>query len=161
MRFAFLVAVATLSSAAFAQTWMVYSPPGAGFSIEMPGKWKTETEKIKTAAGELETITAEARLGDIDFDAVVTRVPAGQAIDLDGARDGAVKGSGGKLRTETRVAMGNVTGRHIIIDISNGYVVMQRLFAVGNVLGQAVASGRKGIETHADTRRFFDSLKMQ
>jgi hypothetical protein len=160
MRFAFLLAIAAVSSSAFAQTWKVFSPPSGGFSVEMPAEWKTETEKMTVQGVAVELITAEASLGDIDFTVGRGLYPAGTSINLDGARDGTVQGSGGKLRSAQKITIGKTPGYEMIIDLE-GRIMVERLFIVGNVSGAVVASGADGIQTDPNVRRFLDSLKVQ
>jgi hypothetical protein len=161
MRFAFLLAIAAISSSAFAQTWKVYNPPSGGFSVEMPAEWKTETEKMTVQGLAVELITAEATLGDIDFTVARGLYPAGTSINLDGARDGTVQGSGGKLRSAQKITIGKTPAYEMIIDLPDSNILVERLFIVGNVSGAVVAAGADGIQNDANVRRFLDSVKIQ
>jgi hypothetical protein len=79
---------------------------------------------------------------------------------LDGARNGAVENTKGKLRIEERILISNLPARHFIIDAPGNLVAVANIFMVGNTLVQAIVVGPQGIETEPDTIRVLKSLKV-
>ena len=161
-----LVACASLSKPAAAQTWAEFRPEGIGYSVEMPGEWKLTTQDVATAVGTIKVYMATVSAGSRAFMTMYSRYPdeylRGRPVApvLDGARDGAVANIKGKLRSEEKLLVSDLEARHIIIDTPQGLVVVDRFFLVQSTMVQALVAGPSNIENEADTKRFVGSLKV-
>jgi hypothetical protein len=157
--------VTQVATTALAQTWAVYAPAGAGYSIEMPAEWTVTAAEDPTQWGPVKTSTAEAELPSELFLTMCTIYPAaimaGQSVTsiLDRARDGAVSNAKGKLRSEEMVTVGNLQARQIIVDSPGDLVIVVRFFVNENAMIEALAAGHPGIELGPDTKRFLESMK--
>jgi hypothetical protein len=159
------LALVSIPTRGLAQTWSEYRPDGAGFVLEMPGKWSSEVMDIATAIGTVKGYTATVELGGRGYMSMYIPYPPervrGRPIEamLDGARDGAVANVHGRLRSEERITIDNRPGRQIVIDAGD-MVLVQRFFVLDATLVQAIVGGHAGIETEPDTTRFLQSLRV-
>jgi len=161
-----LVAFASLSCPANAQTWAEFKPQGIGYSVEMPGEWTLNAQDVPTAVGPLKAYMATVNAGSRAYMTMYISYPEenvrGRPVTpmLDGARDGAVGNVKGKLRSEEKLVVSNLPARQIIVDTPQGLVLVGRFFLMENTLVQALVAGPRNIENEADTKRFVGSLKV-
>jgi hypothetical protein len=161
----FLFCLALLPLEARAQQWAVYQPEGIGYSVELPGEWKIETEDMNTKAGTVKLYTAGLGAPGRWYASAYCSYPekfvhaATVTSVLDGAQNGAVENMKGKLRNETRIIISNLPGRHFIVDAPGNLVTVANIFMIGNTLVQAIVVGPQGIELEPDTIRVLQSLK--
>jgi len=161
-----LVAFASLSRPAIAQTWKEFKPQGIGYSIEMPGEWTVTSQDVAAAGGTLKAYLATVNMGARSYVTVYVRYPdetlRGTPVKtmLDGVRDGIVGSVKGKLRSEENIVVSNLPARQIIVDVPQDLVLVNRFFLMESTLVQALVTGPSNVENEANTKRFLDSLKV-
>jgi hypothetical protein len=75
--------------------------------------------------------------------------------------DGTVGNVGGTLRSVTPVALGDATGRAVMIDVpAENVAVHERIYLVGDRLYQVMYGGPKGSEIEKGAMAFLDSFKL-
>jgi hypothetical protein len=106
-----------------APTWTVFEPEPTKFTILFPGKPEQKASPQASAAGTMIQHEASASYRDSYYAIAWMDFPITAQVDtkkaLDGARDGAVKGGGGRIRTEKTIKAGKATGRDIVFDVSS------------------------------------------
>lgn len=150
------------ASAAAAQTWTAFSPEGGRYKIEMPGTPKVTTTTASGANGNSPITEAAVQLRGasyvatyVDYPERVSTVHSSDVI-LDRARDGMA--SGNTIRGEQKLTLGRTAGREFVIVEKNGTVNAIRIYWSRNRLYTLGVTGRTGIESQPETRRFFDSF---
>jgi hypothetical protein len=158
--------IALVSHSAVAQNWLEYRPIGVGYAVDMPGRWTTQVQDIKTAAGLVKLHIATVDLGQRGYVSMYSQYPEAavkattpDAI-LDNGRNGAVANVKGKLRSEERFLLSNFSARQIIIDSPGDQVIVLRYFLMDNTIIQAIAAGPPSFENEPNTTRFVTSLKV-
>ena len=149
-------------SAASAQGWMAFSPEGGRYKIEMPGVPQVGTSTVSGANGNNLMTEAVVQLRGatyiasyVDYPERVSTIHSTDVI-LDRARDGMA--SGNTIRGEQKITAGRTAGREFVIVEKNGNVNAIRIYWSRNRLYTLVVTGRTGIESQPDTRRYFDSF---
>ncbi len=146
--------------------WQQVSPPGTDLVIEMPGEPKAMTQKIDTAAGEIEVVLYILEVEGLAYLVNSTSIPPDApmaTIDerLNGARDGALQNTQGKLVSEKKIKVGVNQGRDLVIEKEGeGIFIHARIVMVGRRLVQALAVNRTKVAS-ADTSRFLNSLQIK
>ena len=158
-----LAAVAGTSST-YAQEWKAIKPEGTGISVEMPGDPKPTTQSVDTPAGKVEIVLYVLEVPKGAFLVNATTIPPNAppaTVDerLDGARNGAVNNSGGKLVSESKITLDGHPGRQLLIENAMGLFIHARVFIVDKKLVQTVAVSDQKDAT-PDIKRFMDSLKL-
>ena len=150
------------AGAAIAQGWTAFSPEGGRYRIDMPAQPKVETAPISWGGEKLTMTEATVRLpaavylvSYVDYPDRVAMAGSSDVM-LDKVRNGMASGS--TLSGERKIASGRAAGREFTIIQANGVANAVRLFWARNRLYQLMVTGRAGIETQPDTRRFFDSF---
>lgn len=104
-------------------TWTVFEPEPTKFTITFPGKPEQKASPQASAAGTMIQHEASSSYRDSYYAIAWMDFPLSAQVDtkkaLDGARDGAVKGGGGRIRTEKTIKAGKATGRDIVFDVSS------------------------------------------
>ena len=162
-----IIALILAGNAALAQAadWQKVSPPDTGLVIEMPGEPKASNQKIDTVAGEIEVTLYILEVDGLAYLVNSTSIPPNApkaTIEerLNGARDGAVQNTKGKLVSEKKIKVGVNQGRDLIIEKEeDGIFIHARIVMVGRKLVQALAVN-KNKEPNADTTRFLSSLQI-
>ncbi|MFO0868554.1 MAG: hypothetical protein U0935_06355 [Pirellulales bacterium] len=159
-----VLATVLLVGSSRAADWKVVSPEGADLSVEMPGEPQASRQKVDTVVGPIEIVLHILEVDGAAYLVNSTTIPpnAPEATieeRLNGARDGAVKNSKGKLLEEKKIKLGVNQGRELLIEQPDGLYVRARVFMVGRRLVQAVTV-TKSKEATDDVQRFFDSLKV-
>ena len=81
---------------------------------------------------------------------------------LDGAREGIVESSHGKLLKETKITLDKWPGRELLVGPTEGTPLefTYRIYCVGKRQYCLAAGGATGLKpSDADTKKFFDSFK--
>lgn len=162
---AFISLIALIDSrAANGQEWKKITPDGTGISVEMPGDPKPTTQTVDTPAGKVEIVLYVLEVPKGAFLVNATTIPPNAppaTVDerLDGARNGAVNNSGGKLVSESKISINGHPGRQLLIENSMGLFIHARVFIVDKKLVQTVAVSDQKDATD-DIKRFMDSLKL-
>jgi hypothetical protein len=145
------------------------TPPGAGFTVSLPGTPGEVKQTINTPLGPVEAkmfVVANPSdksgflVGFNDYPAGVTQQGTPDQI-LDGARQGAVQNvPGAKLLAEKKVSVGDVPGREITMDLGTAGQGRFRFFLAGSRLYQLGVTGTGEKVTSADAERFFNSFRI-
>ncbi|MFO0818267.1 MAG: hypothetical protein U1A77_10020 [Pirellulales bacterium] len=106
---------------AHAAEWQKVSPPGTDLVIEMPGEPKASNQKIDTVAGQIEVTLYILEVDGLAYLVNSTSIPPNApmaTIDerLNGARDGALQNTKGKLVSEKKIKVGVNQGRDLVIE---------------------------------------------
>jgi hypothetical protein len=151
------------TAAVTAADWKTYPYPADGFSASFPSQPQFEKQNVPTDAGTVEyhSYTAEdasATLiaGVTDFGAVL----AGKDPDaiLQGAKNGAVTNSKGRLISEKPITLATNHGLAFDLDNDSAHVTV-RVYLVGtSIYEMIVASPLRS--NYAGTTRFLDSLQL-
>ncbi len=151
-----------LTGTATAQGWMAYSPEGGRYRVDMPAQPRVEMVPISWGGEKLTMTEATARLpaavylvSHVDYPDRIA-MAASSDVMLDKVRNGMA--SGNTLRGEQKITLGRAAGREFTVTQANGATNAVRLYWARNRLYQLMVTGRAGIETQPDTRRFFDSF---
>ena len=158
------LALSAIASSVAAAEWKLIAPEGADLTCEMPGEPKASNQTVETAVGPIEVILHILEVPEgaylVNSTTIPPNAPAATIEErLNGARDGAVKNSQGKLLTETKIKLGVNQGRELLIEQGSGLFVRARVFMAGKRLVQVVAV-TKTKEPTPDVTRFLDSLKL-
>src|SRR5665213_2780761 len=126
----FISCLVLLPLHAHAQRWAVFQPEGIGYSVELPGEWKIETGDLNSKAGTQKFYSAGVGMPGRSYLTGYSSYPenivraATVSVLLDGARNGAIENVKGQLRTEERILISNLPGRHFIIDAPGNLVAV-------------------------------------
>lgn len=151
-----------LPGVAVAQTWTAFSPDGGRYRIEMPGPPTVSTSPVAGANGTstmaeavVQRPGASYHAGYVDYPDRVATVHSSDVV-LDRVRDGMAAGN--TIRGEQKLTLGRTPGREFVVVEKNGTVNAVRIYWARNRLYSLTVTGRNGVESQPDTRRFFDSF---
>lgn len=145
-----------------------YSPSDSSYTIKFPGKPQENTQTVETALGPIKVLYAsfEANQGKRAYIASSTRYkidPRRYNVQkgLDGARDGMVQQTHGKVVKETRITYKGAPGREIYLTVAQGKAKV-RIYVVNGAKGptvyQAVIIDAGGKVDDAAATAFLGSL---
>lgn len=130
-------------------TWDSFTSSEGKFSALFPKNPTEEIDTLNTAIGTLEmhTFTASYRKGFfavayVDYPYSAVRVTPASSL-LDGARDGAVERTNGRLLSEKLISLGGYPGREIKIKIEtpkHTAIIRCRIYLVKNRLYQILVA---------------------
>ena len=133
------------------------------FKVQMPGTPQEKTETVAGATMKIYTLREKDGAYVVGF--LDLPIPSGESeaqlqARLDGSRDGAVRGVGGTLTSESNITLsGKYPGREVQADIpSKKGVLRARIYFVDQRLYQMIVTGTKPWATSADATKFLDSL---
>ena len=147
--------------------WTEFKSADGNFSVLLPGTPTADVQTINTKSGPIEihfftlsTKNAVYSVSYSDYPASLFDTTPIKSI-LDGARDGAVKNSQGRLIDEADIALGTYPGRALNVESSGGTNVMKaHLYMVGHRLYQViVVTGKRGASS-PDLTKFLDSFQL-
>ena len=150
-----------------------FSPPGAGFSVLLPGKPKTEVQDLDTEIGK---VTNHMYLVDApgvsyavmyaEFPAPVTDPEVARGM-FDNARMLAVAALRGVVKSETEITLSGYLGRELLVSMPGGLGLLRaRMYMVDQFFYQAItlSAPERKAETlklrEAEVKRFFDSFTL-
>jgi len=145
------------------------SEPGK-FSVLMPKNAATTTQSMDTPIGKVKVTMTAKEEGGIHYLIAYTDYPADKvkAMDanksLDGARDGSLKKTGGKLILEKKITIGKAKypGRELLIRLQDGKLwLRQRLYMVKLRQYQAVMVGPENLVKDKTAEKFFQSFELR
>lgn len=139
------------------------SPPGAGFSVAMPGEAKNEIHTINTDIGPVTLNMYVLETGDWAYIAGYSDYPSfpnGVAAALDGARDGALKSSQSTLLSEEIISLAGHSGRELRMEGPRGLTTRLRLVVVGTRLYQVGVVTKKDDAFSPKVRAFLDTFRL-
>jgi hypothetical protein len=143
------LALPILLGAAQDDSWKLFEPKDAGFSVKMPVMPTEKKQSVKTATGKLDVILhiADGRNDSLfvvsysDFDKADLKKKEDVEKRLEQARDGAIASARGKLRSDDKIKLKEHSGREIVIEKDGEVVVKMRIFLVKNRLYQVMVLG--------------------
>jgi hypothetical protein len=149
-------------------TWEKFSSSEGAFSVLMPG---TPTEQIRTAKTSSGSIDAHMFLvehSDVAYMVAYSDYPnpivqeITPKLILDGARDGAVANTQGKLARESIISLDGHQGRELQIEPAGGKVTITgRIFLVDRRLYQMMVLTPQGKDLTENVNKFLDSFTLQ
>jgi hypothetical protein len=147
--------------------WIEFKSADGNFSVLMPGTPTADVQTVNTQSGQIEihfytlsTKNAVYSVSYSDYPASIFDTTPIKSI-LDGARDGAVKNTQGRLIDEADIALGAYPGRELNVESSGGTNVMQaHLYVVNHRLYQVIVVTGKGRASSPDLQKFLDSFKL-
>ena len=124
--------------AASAAEWQRLAPPGAGFSIMMPGTPQTLDQTVQTKVGAVVMHCYGTEAGRVGYAVMFGdyKVQVEPKKGLDGVRDGEV--GTGKLLAEESISAGGSPGRRIIVAMADGNTLVSQFFLAGTKLYQVM-----------------------
>lgn len=141
--------------------WASYRSVPGRFTVIAPGAPTERTVPVKTAGGatvnRVQVLFAD--LDPIAFAVMYSDYPANERVSLDQARDSGVQAVKGRLLRESPITLGGYAGRDLTIEIPEGQVARQRLFAVGQRLYQVIVIGPESQAALA-VERFLTSFRL-
>ena len=160
-----LAATGAMPQTGFPPGWKEVAIPAGRFKVLMPGAPKTSRQTIRTDIGNVVstryTVTDAAQ---VTYDVLFNEYPAAGVAKtnpqklLDGARDGLLYQTKGRMVAEKHLTFANLPGRDQIIMDEKGTHYRVRLLWAGNRLYQimAVSPGKP----RPDADLFFDSFQI-
>jgi hypothetical protein len=144
------------------QGWITVSPPGGGFSIQVPSTPEALPVQTDTLNGKpLEIHMYRLNTGNLVYVFGWTEynqtMNVERELDLD--RDNFVKGVKGSLSAETRIEQNGVRGREFTGQTPTGFFV-SRIYVHGSRAFQAAIVLRNGSDDTRAVTRFLHSLKL-
>lgn len=150
--------------------WRIAAPPGGNFRVLMPGEPTLQQKTEKTPAGDVPTNVYVAHMArqNLTFEVGYSDLPepARQATAeqvekvLDGARDGMIEDSKGKLLDEKPIVLSRYPGRELQIDIPDKGRSLVRLYFAKTQLYLVAATGPGLQADSAAVERFFSSFRL-
>jgi hypothetical protein len=147
--------------------WKTFSPKEGGFTVLMPAIPVEDKQDVMTPSGNV-TVTLhfhevknEGSLVVSVSDLPAAAFKAGtDESRLDNAREHAIQGAKGRLKSEKRITSAGFPGRDLMIesDAKGGAAVRTRIFAVKQ--HQVIAVGSKTFVSGKDADRFLNSFKL-
>jgi TonB family protein len=156
------------------RNWRVYAPPGEGFSVQLPGKSRGQTQQTPRPDGtatarrvhSLKTF-AEYGVKYEDYPFAISGAEEAQRI-LDAGAQGAVAEANAELLESKEISLGGRPGRALKEKLPDGRIMRVRMYLVGSRLYQLAITTPKEDDApafairfyEATANRFFDSFKL-
>ncbi len=149
-------------------TWEVFSSPKGSFSVQMPGTPTENKQTMNTPTGviDIHMFILEQKgcacyiVSYNDYPDSLIKTSSADQI-LDGARDGTIEKSKGKLQSEVSISINTYPGRELQVYGPHGkFAIRTRIYLVKNRLYQVgvVTSTEKSVSS--DTNKFLNSFKI-
>src|SRR5438105_4516188 len=138
--------------------WQPFSDAKGKFSIELPGKPKTETRSV--AGQTMTALVVEIRNGA--YMASYVDLPPGTTFDYDKSIQEISTQKSGTVTTKKDFTLDGVTGKEYEMSITkpvSGHA-MGRILYVKNRLNQLLVVGSSARLAAADVQRFFNSFNL-
>jgi hypothetical protein len=160
-----LAALAAMPARSQTQAWTDYRSEAGNFHVELPGTPAVNTAALPIGNNETAPATEAAlRTRGATYQAVYVVYPqrisgaASADVLLDTFRNNMA--SGMTWRGESKLTLGRFSGREFTLVTSEKFHSAVRLYWVRGRLYQLLVTGAPGIETRADTRKFFESFAL-
>ena len=141
--------------------WVVVTPDGGGFTVEMPGQATFQTQTAETALGPIELHIATFTTASGAYFATWSDYPAGSITDpaasLIGARDGAVRNINGTLVSDGPVSREGLEGHALTATVAGG-TYQAEIYLDGDRMIQLGIASADGATV--DPERFFSSFTL-
>lgn len=165
-----LMLVFCLASCSFSPTPKEFKSEPGRFSVMTPVTLEESTNNLKTEAGEVKLHLFAGQLDDIAYvigysDYPPENAPPGYAEKmLNGARNGAVGNTHGRLLSETQISLADYPGRELVIETSGEdrppAIIKGRMFMVKNRLYQVTVVAPRGKAGDKIIDDFLQSFKL-
>ena len=150
-----------------------FSPPGAGFSVLLPGKPETEVQDLDSEIGKLtnhmyllEAPGVSYAVMYAEFPAPITDPEVARGM-FDNARTLAVAAVRGDVKSESEITLNGYPGRELLVSMPGGLgLLCARMYMVKQFFYQAItlSAPEKNAETlklrEAEVKKFFDSFTL-
>jgi hypothetical protein len=133
------------------------------FSAKFPCKVESSTQPVATQVGTITIATYGCQTGfpAAGYMVLATDTPPDSTFSYEGAAAGAARNVNGKVRTSAPIQLGDVTGREVVIDITDkNEVGRTRIFLVGHRVYQVMCVTPPNGETGKPCVDFLDSFKL-
>lgn len=147
--------------------WIDFKSEEDGFIATFPGTPTRVVKTVNTAQGPREVQVYSVNDKQTSFSIAVSTLPkeessnVGPAATLDGARDGAVANTQGKLLSELIIDVNGHPGRELEIAVAGGKgTIRARVLLVGNRLYQVLVVTPADESYAPKVRRFLESVKL-
>jgi len=147
--------------------WTEYSSTEGQFSVLLPAAPTTDVKPVATQSGQVEMHFYSLTTGNTDYLISYADYPISLFQNtpiksiLDGARDGAVKNSQGRLITESDISLDSYPGREINVESSDSANLMRaHLYVVNQRLYQVIVITPRASAGSADVTKFLDSFQL-
>jgi len=150
-----------------------FSPPGAGFSVLLPGKPKTELQDLDTEIGKLTNHMYFVDAPGLSYAVMYAEFPASITDPeivrgmFDNARILAVAAVQGEVKSESEITLNGYLGRELLVSMPGGLGLLRaRMYIVKQFFYQAITlrMPEKNAETlklrEAEVKKFFDSFTL-
>jgi hypothetical protein len=163
-----LLGIMLLASCTPKANWQEFTGPEGDFTILLPGIPKEEVQVVNSEAGDITVHLFNVPLGSFAYVVAYSDYPADLVANmgaeklLDGARDGAVSNTRGKLLDESPVEIDGFPGRFLKVLSPDGTGLAQaRMFLVGNRLYQIFVASPKSDQDSEDIQKYLDSFTLK
>lgn len=164
-----LLAALASAPAAFAQdSWKEHHSDDCGSTASFPGSPESRTMKMPSQYGNLDQKMSILQLPKpnqtfyatscTDYPKSAQNKTPDEQLDI--ARDTSVTRVKGKVRSETKIKLGDVPGRELVIDVPGELVITTRYFMNKDRIHQVMVLTKKAQIEAADSARFLDSFKL-
>lgn len=157
-----LVLVLTVPALAEDKPWKEFTSKEAGFTVLFPGKPKLSKQEVAGTTVLQYSVETDGASYAVAYAELPAKAPEIKKV-LDGARDGAVRNTKGKLVSESEITLGKDKhpGREILVEVAENVFLRQRFFLVdGQKMPQVIVAGKKEVVSSKDADRFLDSFKL-
>jgi hypothetical protein len=142
--------------------WVLVTPAGGGYTVEMPFEPKAQTQTMDTLAGRIPMNIWIYEVSDGGYATMWSDYPRGTIVDphqsLIGARDGAVANVKGTLLDDSSIGREGLPGRAFSAS-SAGATMRAEIFLRGDRIIQLIVVSKEGASGF-DYERFFASFKL-
>ena len=144
--------------------WEGFSSEKHGFTVWFPGTPTENKEEVATPDGPVDSYWYSCRSKKGIFSVMVSGAFRNNLTDeerFDGAREGLLNGTNGKLISLTKIKLGEFPGREIFVKTGKGNHGRVRLFIVGKQMFQVLmVSGSEDYVNSEEANVFFSSFKL-
>jgi hypothetical protein len=143
--------------------YTTHKDAGAGYTATFPGEPRKSNKVLASAGGDLKIETQRVEYGGMIYSVTVTTYPDSIADVpaekiLDGVRDG-MKGTDGKLLTETSISRDEVIGRDLLIEAGKKNSIRAEVFLSKRKLYQVMVTGPKDLVANPESEVFLRSFQ--
>jgi hypothetical protein len=162
-----LIVIFSLVACSPKPNWQEFIGPEGDFSIQLPGTPKESVSTSNPDIGEVTIHMFNVPMGKYAYVVAYSDYPSdfvqnnGAKKILEGARDGALSNTGGKLLEETSLDLNGDPGLGLKVESPDGKNLAQaKMYMVGTRLYQIFVAGPKDEEGSPDIQKYFESFKL-
>ncbi len=162
-----IILIVVIFYSASANEWKEYYLENGDFSVEFPSDPEKKIQQIPSQYGILDMNMLTYTDGNSNFTASYTDYPLSSIVSvnidsfLNGARDGALKNTNGKLISEKVIQYKNHPGREIKFSLLDGKAMIRaKYYLVRNRLYQILVVAPPADLYNKNLQTFYDSFKL-